>query len=586
MIDLYTGHTIEEVNDHIRSNTDIGNLIVRKAYHYENWLRVESRELTDGELIYILKPIGLAEPVSRGFVLDCDTDIYNDPLSGWEKHKAQMNPCVSQWSDSCTIVGITDQGYLAKPHEDSGPVILDITGNHPQWDTLGVPVHGLSVTGQVNALTNNNLGKSSIAPATPVIQYHGISYIGIYECALKGARVINCSWANFGSPNHLENQMITDLAESGILVVGSAGNNTGGANAIIFPASQNHVLSVGGINLNWENIFQKNEYVDILAPAKDVRILKQYNKYNIGTGTSYSAPIVAGLAQVLFSIEPGLSVYGITQIIKGTGFKIDTMAVNSAYDPIHFGGGVLQAEDAVDSLWELKTSGNWPSGFLMKTRDTVYLTRSDNQYRLDAGMAAGYYWSDGDTTRNKTVSPGIYWVDKLNMIGCIMHSDTFVVKPSEHKLAFRPEFFGFLGFWGEPEVEGNYLHWNLNDLSGSVDHYSVERSPNGLEWKAIEKTPGKNILDTHPMEESYYRISAVEHNGNINYSKTLRIVNHNPPPIVKRQGEIMLFQGHCTLYNVLGQPLGNYENEINLSYLPQGIYIISFENGSSLKINR
>ncbi|MBI4646218.1 MAG: S8 family serine peptidase [Bacteroidia bacterium] len=105
-----------------------------------------------------------------------------------------------------------------------------------------------------------------------------------------------------------------DIAASkGILVVVSAGND--GASAwhyINFPADADSILSIGAINADSSYTFFSSTgptadgriKPDIVAQGKDTYIANSIDGFAVGNGTSFSSPIITGLAACLWQAHP------------------------------------------------------------------------------------------------------------------------------------------------------------------------------------------------------------------------------------------------------------------------------------------
>jgi subtilisin family serine protease len=155
----------------------------------------------------------------------------------------------------------------------------------------------------------------------------------------------------------------------------------GNTNVIDFPGNYHPILTVGGTDRNdhrWEDSVTPaganyGSTIDISAPAQDlnscyysINFPNNHTDYStslaeLSKGTSFAAPIVAGVAALMKSINPCISVEDMQAIIKGTAFKANT--INNDYDynwdwerPGHckdLGYGRLDAAQAVTKASEL-----------------------------------------------------------------------------------------------------------------------------------------------------------------------------------------------------------------------------------------
>ena len=126
-------------------------------------------------------------------------------------------------------------------------------------------------------------------------------------------------------------------AERGILVVNSAGNEGPGVSSIWPPSDSPHVLSVGGVNAQADNVsfsgrgptFDGRIKPDVVALADNVYMADGLSSYKWGDGTSFAAPQIAGLAALLLQAQPSLSPDSIIRIFQDHGDRAS--APNNIY---------------------------------------------------------------------------------------------------------------------------------------------------------------------------------------------------------------------------------------------------------------
>ncbi len=229
--------------------------------------------------------------------------------------------------------------------------------NNPIEDYSSDPAHfyhGTFVAGVASAVTNNKIGVAGIGyncKLMPVKVAEGditsngeplivFGFDGIKYAVDHGAKVINCSWGGGGYSN-AEQEVIDYAISKGVLIVAAAGND--GNNEYFYPASYKGVVSVAATN----QTDQKSSYsnygtnIAVAAPGDAITSTWQPNTYyDVGYGTSFASPLVAGLAGLAFSRFPNYSPLQIAQQIRVNADNID--AQNPAY--IHqLGGGRINA---------------------------------------------------------------------------------------------------------------------------------------------------------------------------------------------------------------------------------------------------
>lgn len=164
-----------------------------------------------------------------------------------------------------------------------------------------------------------------------------------------------------------------------VLVIGAAGNSTGGASCgsdghgYAYPGAYNSAISVTAVghrfpigNVDpvfgagaWEDChknipesstsepFTHNDKVNISAPGWHVLRASEANSYtNVGSGTSQSAPIVSGVAALVFAVNPNLTAQQAKDIILNTADDIYHIPYNQDYIGL-LGTGRVNAYRAV-----------------------------------------------------------------------------------------------------------------------------------------------------------------------------------------------------------------------------------------------
>ena len=191
-------------------------------------------------------------------------------------------------------------------------------GRDPDNDPDDFDGHGTYISGVAAAVTNNRIGiagvtwNCSVMPVrvgyyidpenAPIISTW--AYRGIIYAADNGADIISLSW---GSSSYSQaNQDVVNYAWSkGAVIVASAGNSDN--DDPHYPSSYDNVVSVAGtihdIDLRWvESSYGLD--VDLCAPATQIVTTSPNNQYAIVRGTSFSSPIVAGVAGLIKSLHP------------------------------------------------------------------------------------------------------------------------------------------------------------------------------------------------------------------------------------------------------------------------------------------
>lgn len=184
----------------------------------------------------------------------------------------------------------------------------------------------------------------------------------IVYAADNGARVINASWGDYVYSPVLESA-IRYAGDRGVLFVAAAGND--GAclkEEPFYPAACTlpNLVCVGSTNFKdaWSTFSNFDDVlVDVFAPGENVYSLSNTGGYRFGSGTSYATPHVVGVAALLLSHEPALSVEALrSRLISGVDTRSALQGRSatggriSAYRAVATAGTDVTAPAAVNDL--------------------------------------------------------------------------------------------------------------------------------------------------------------------------------------------------------------------------------------------
>ncbi|MCD4817894.1 MAG: S8 family serine peptidase [Candidatus Cloacimonetes bacterium] len=223
--------------------------------------------------------------------------------------------------------------------------------------------HGTHVAGIIAATSDNNEGIAGICwDVNLLVIRAGFSTTGggflqdddaaagLIYAADMGANVISLSWGDVSfSP------IIADACEyayeRGCIIVAAAGNTY--TYPLMYPAKLSTTISVGAVDSQNQRagFSSYGLALDLVAPG--VGVLSTFdvtedNFYKEQSGTSMSAPFVAGAVGLLLSVEPNLSFESVkTRLISSA------TSIGSAGHDIEYGYGLLNA-------YKLLTNTDYP----------------------------------------------------------------------------------------------------------------------------------------------------------------------------------------------------------------------------------
>ena len=416
--------------------------------------------------------------------------VPNDPYySSYQWHHEKINNPIAwnhETGNTSILVAVCDSGFeithpdLAGNLQLPGYNAVDGSANvGPELPPNNTPYpHGTQVAGCLGAIGNNSSHVAGVAWTTRIlpvkiahkiengksVAYYSNMRKGIEEAADRGAKVVNLS---YGGCHRWELNLAGEYlrARDGLLFM-TAGNNGVYKNwpdrpsiVIVGATDQNDARSVwpSGNGSNW------GEYIDVVAPGTDICTLDLNGGVATGrNGTSYSCPMVAGLATLLWSYDPDLTPTELENIIFDSCVDIGAAGNDNV-----FGHGRIDAGAAMETIhrrWYIKKLDNTVLG-----------------WDIDWGFpgcypVSGDYDGDGEsdlalfnddlgtwyikTLDNTVITNGVSW----GFPGCVAapgdyngSSDPNVARTNDLSV-----FNASTGKWYIKELDGTILGWDID----------------------------------------------------------------------------------------------------------------------------
>ncbi len=264
--------------------------------------------------------------------------------------------------------------------DDANGYVDDVIGwnfienDNKPWDDDG---HGTFVAGIIAAASDNGVGIAGINRGARIMVLKALNAFGntrasalaeaIFYAARNGARVINISAAG-EQLTQIEQDAVNYAHERGAVIVVAAGNSAADTSNYS-PAGLDHVITVAATNLDDERAAFSNwgQGIDIAAPGIDVLSLRGRRTdlmagiaeldYEVGAayvgedrryyrtgGTSFSAPIVSGVASLLIAQNPELTNEQVERMLLQSSRDISVPGVDQ-----YTGYGLLNATAALET---------------------------------------------------------------------------------------------------------------------------------------------------------------------------------------------------------------------------------------------
>lgn len=220
-------------------------------------------------------------------------------------------------------VAVIDSGIDVK-HPELANAIAD------SFDALGSKegphVHGTGIAGAIVA--HARLMGSAPAAWILAIRAFGVaptgaestSFVvlkGLDYAVTHGAQIVNMSFA--GPKDGLIERGIAAAAAKGIVMVAAAGN-AGPKSPPLYPAANGNVIAVGATDAQ-DKLFaasNRGSHIAVSAPGVDIFLPAPDEKYQMTSGTSFSAAFVSGLAALMLERNPALKPDDLRDILVKT----------------------------------------------------------------------------------------------------------------------------------------------------------------------------------------------------------------------------------------------------------------------------
>ena len=286
----------------------------------------------------------------------------NDPLYVQQREYLDVLRIEAAWDEvpdpvvplNGPVIAVIDSGVNAAHPDLAGRVLpgRDFTGSLAVDNADDEAGHGTKVAGVAAASTNNLEGiagaawNAQILPVR-VLDEHGSGTDadvaeGIYYAVEQGADVINLSLGGYGA-DVATRDAVAHALEQDIVVVAAAGNLVEGATLFkepVYPAAYPGVVGVSATEDSGRSVRFSlfGSWVDVAAPGYAIVATTKEGGYDYPSGTSFAAPLVAGVVAILRAADPALSQTDIVQKLSSTARDTGLPGRDDVY-----GWGILDA---------------------------------------------------------------------------------------------------------------------------------------------------------------------------------------------------------------------------------------------------
>jgi hypothetical protein len=266
-------------------------------------------------------------------------------------------------------IGILDDG-IETDHADvqflGGYSIKDPTEGDPAHYETNTDHHGTKIATLIAGL-HNDIGSIGVAPNAGLVVVNidrnskTSDIIDAFKYMLKKkVDIISNSWGTYDVPapvvdiiNKVANEgrkdKKTGVAKGTIIIFSSGNDNKDLDNPDINDESElPSVIGVGGTT-PYDSRYHLSDYgsnIDLVAPAESLYV-GHNNDYILDSGTSFAAPIVAGVVALMLEVNKDLTRQEVKEILTKTADKIGTNVYDKNGFNRYYGYGRIDAASAV-----------------------------------------------------------------------------------------------------------------------------------------------------------------------------------------------------------------------------------------------
>jgi subtilisin family serine protease len=320
----------------------------------------------------------------RYFVQDQKTELTEGDPAQYALAKLRLPLAHTLAHGANVTIAVIDSGIDLKHPEFANAITssFDALGSKE-----GPHVHGTGIAGAIVAQAR----LMGSAPAARILAIRAFGAVpngaestsfvvlkALDYAAAHGAQIVNMSFA--GPKDALIERGIAAAAAKGIVMVAAAGN-AGLKSPPLYPAANINVIAVSATDAQ-DKLFtasNRGSYIAVAAPGVDIFLPAPDEKYQMTSGTSFSAAYVSGLAALMLERNPALKPGEVRAILMKTARDIGAPGRDDL-----FGAGEADAYAAVSAVstapaMPVAAVSDTPAAEKASNRPDVPATRALNQ---------------------------------------------------------------------------------------------------------------------------------------------------------------------------------------------------------------
>lgn len=283
-----------------------------------------------------------------------------DPLKGdqWSLPAVDAEKAWGLTRGAGVVIGVVDTGVDLQ-HPDLVPNLLPgYSAVNPEQPPQDSGYHGSHVAGIVGAVANNGQGVTGIAPEAKLLPVQvlasgaGVAEVtdGIVWATDHGAKVINLS-LGWDYPDAAVEEAFKRAVKYALdknVVVCAAMSNSSRFNPRSVPDNLANkpgfegVIGVGNVDVQNRRQGAYGNWKSVSSPGTQIMSTLPNNRYGNLTGTSMATPMVAGIAALIISQNPGIKNTLVKERIMATAVDLGDPGMDD-----QFGAGRINAFKAL-----------------------------------------------------------------------------------------------------------------------------------------------------------------------------------------------------------------------------------------------
>ncbi|MBD3318449.1 S8 family serine peptidase [Candidatus Woesearchaeota archaeon] len=216
------------------------------------------------------------------------------------------------------------------------PNCVDADCDNEDNDPMDFQGHGTHVAGIAGAVTNNSIGVAGMCRQCSVMPvragYKHVSGSGMLTSADvvqainyavdNGADIISMSFSATVSVESIKSAL-ENAYDNDVVLIAAAGNS--GSSSKEYPAGEETVLAIASTTSSDQRSGFSNygAWIDLAAPGSAILSTTYNDSYGVISGTSMSAPLVAGIAGLILSKDSTLSNADVYSILRSSVITVD-----------------------------------------------------------------------------------------------------------------------------------------------------------------------------------------------------------------------------------------------------------------------